>query len=131
VRSQWKGWASDQQAVGVVVRLRCRPADIYATGDGGLVRCPGGKRSENVFPAKERNHGPDQDIPAPRCVVGFSEIPVAGVEGSLGWSLVERRVGRPKQKLGAKEAGAKEAERSDCRKHAGAFEALRERRDHG
>ena len=59
------------------------------------------------------------------------EIPVAGVEGSLGGSLVERQVGRPKQRLGAKEAGAKEAERSGCRKHAGAFDPLRERTDHG
>jgi hypothetical protein len=105
--------------------------DIYATGDGGLARCSGGKRSENVFAAKRGKHGPDQDITASRCAVTFFEIPVAGVEGSLGWSLVERRGDRPKKKLGAKEAGAKAAEHPGCRKLAGAFEPLRERRDHG
>jgi hypothetical protein len=44
-----------------------------------------GKRSENGFPAKRGKHGPDQDIAASWCVVGFFEIPREGpcVERSL------------------------------------------------
>jgi hypothetical protein len=46
------------------------------------------------IPTKERQHGPDQDIPATQRVFGFFAIALDGpcIERSLEWSLIERRI---------------------------------------
>jgi hypothetical protein len=80
--------------------------------------------SKTDFAPNEKQHGPDERIPAPRHVVDIFEIPLdnPGVKEPVDWPLIERRIDQAKRKL-----AAESDEHPGCAKHGGAFDPPRRR----